>query len=299
MAKLSEILGRDVVSRSDGSVVGRIEDVYFDEFCKNIRFFRLVCNGDEYLLPIGSVASFSDAVMVEDGVSLLHPQDADITAIVGSVKGRKVFTASGKSRGEVTDASFAASGRVSAIATDEGNYSPASFSALGEVFLLKGSAKRKPPQRTEFPKAKTDYKVHILDSSSPEKGARDAAPSPALSPSSSQAQAHTSPPPQAHTPARATEAPKGVEVRAESPEPENPVYVRDAENGVSVLFGGEDFTPHRIIADYNFLLGRVVTDDIASYTGEPLAARGERVTTELVEKVRRHGKLMELTLNSR
>ena len=119
MAKLSEILGRDVVSRSDGSVVGRIEDVYFDEFCKNIRFLRLVCNGDEYLLPIGSVASFSDAVMVEDGVSLLRPQDADITATVGSVKGRKVFTASGKSRGEVTDASFAASGRVSAIATDD------------------------------------------------------------------------------------------------------------------------------------------------------------------------------------
>ena len=61
----------------------------------------------------------------------------------------------------------------------------------------------------------------------------------------------------------------------------------------------EEFTPYRVIADYNFLLGRTLADDLVAYSGETLAKRGERVTTELVERARRHGKLMDLTLSSR
>ena len=61
----------------------------------------------------------------------------------------------------------------------------------------------------------------------------------------------------------------------------------------------ENFTPYRVIADYNFLLGRTLTDDLLSYSGKRLATRGERVTAELVETARRQGKLMDLTLSSR
>lgn len=88
-------------------------------------------------------------------------------------------------------------------------------------------------------------------------------------------------------------------VSADNPTDYNPVYPRDAAGEINVLFNQDDFTPHRIIADYNFLLGRVLQEDLRSYVGEKLASKGERVTVELVEKSRRHGKLIELTLNSR
>lgn len=88
-------------------------------------------------------------------------------------------------------------------------------------------------------------------------------------------------------------------VSADNPTDYNPVYPRDAAGEINVLFNQDDFTPHRIIADYNFLLGRVLQEDLHSYVGEKLASKGERVTVELVEKSRRHGKLIELTLNSR
>ena len=96
------------------------------------------------------------------------------------------------------------------------------------------------------------------------------------------------------------EAPAPLDnVSADNPTDYNPVYPRDAAGEINVLFNQDDFTPHRIIADYNFLLGRVLQEDLRSYVGEKLASKGERVTVELVEKSRRHGKLIELTLNSR
>ena len=88
-------------------------------------------------------------------------------------------------------------------------------------------------------------------------------------------------------------------LRAGADDGERPVYVSDAAGSIDVVFGEENFTPYRIIADYNFLLGRTLADDLVSYSGETLARRGERVSVETVEKARRHGKLMDLTLSSR
>lgn len=59
------------------------------------------------------------------------------------------------------------------------------------------------------------------------------------------------------------------------------------------------FVPPRIISDYNFLLGRILTADLVSYSGELLAPANTYVTVDLVEKARAHGKLLDLTLNSK
>ena len=58
-------------------------------------------------------------------------------------------------------------------------------------------------------------------------------------------------------------------------------------------------TPARIISDYSFLLGRVLSCNLTSYTGAIIAKEGTIVDDALVEKSRRYGKLVDLVLISK
>lgn len=287
MLRLSDILHADVICKSDSSLTGKVEDVYFDEFCGKIVYFDISRADGRMLLPFSAAASVADAVVTEDSLALTSPGDADLTVLRSALIGRKIYTANGKSRGAVTDVLFSAKGRVASVVADGTAYSPASFRAFGDVLILKDAvgAKRK-TRKPSFPKAEKDYPVSILS----------AAP-----PSSSDTRAAADDRSAAVFPvgAGAAAARPSADIRAADDEGDRPVYVSDAAGGIDVIFGGESFTPYRVIADYNFLLGRTLADDLVSYSGETLARRGERVSVETVEKARRHGKLMDLTLSSR
>lgn len=57
--------------------------------------------------------------------------------------------------------------------------------------------------------------------------------------------------------------------------------------------------PKRVVSDYSFLLGRRVVKDIPSKNMAILIKAGDVVTVDVVEKARKHGKLVELTVNSK
>ncbi len=290
MLRLSDILHADVICKSDSSLTGKVEDVYFDEFCGKIVYFDISRADGRMLLPFSAAASVADAVVTEDSLALTSPGDADLTVLRSALIGRKIYTANGKSRGAVTDVLFSAKGRVASVVADGTAYSPASFRAFGDVLILKDAvgAKRK-TRKPSFPKADKDYPVSILSAAQPSSSGAHAVAedkSAAAFSVGAGAAAAASPTPSAS-------------VRAAADDGERPVYVSDAAGSIDVVFGEENFTPYRIIADYNFLLGRTLADDLVSYSGETLARRGERVSVETVEKARRHGKLMDLTLSSR
>lgn len=310
MIQMSDVLHRLVISRKDSSVIGEIRDVYFDENCKNIVYFALLCDGREYLLPLNAVASFSDAVMVEDGLPLLSVYDIDKTELLHGLSGRPVFTVNGRSKGVLEDASFSARGRVASLKADGSGYSPASFKAFGEVLLLNDTPVRPRRKKTSFPSASEDRTVTILSPSydNSADGTRENGRSAAHSDtpdSAAAADLRAFTPPTNGTATASDEAgtaspkPERLDVNAETPSDDGAVYLRDAVGGIEVLFAQDDFTPHRIIADYNFLLGRTLSEDIRTYVGEKIASKGETVTVETVEKARRNGKLIELTLNSK
>lgn len=286
MLRLSDILHSDVICKADSSLTGKVENVYFDEFCGKIVYFDISRTDGRALLPFSAAASVSDAVVTDDVLALLSPGDADTTSLRPSPIGRKVYTGGGKRRGAVTDVLFSAKGKVSAIIADGISYSPSSFRAFGDVLLLKDAASvRRNPPKPGFPKAQTDYPVSILSAAAadgteknPDTEARPKSAAARDASSAAQSEPH---------------------IRPADKDEDRPVYISGAAGGIDVLFGEESFTPYRIIADYNFLLGRTLSDDLVSYTGETLARRGERVSVETVEKARRHGKLMDLTLSSR
>lgn len=307
--KLSETLNRDVVCKADSSLIGSTADVYFDGNCRNIVYFDVACAGGKMLLPFSAVASVADALMTDDTLALTSRGDADLSPLVSSPIGKKVYTGTGRFKGAVSDVVFSAKGRVSAIVADGVSYSPSSFRAFGDVWLLKDSASgRRNTPKVPFPKAKSDYKATIL-------GDSEAAPPRTAKPADAEKAADAADG-KSPTGAAAEEdgrpvffstvqadirpdSPTALDVRPAEEESETHVYLRDAAGRPEVIFGDDGFTPHRVIADYNFLLGRTLADDLFSYSGEKLASRGMRVTVDLVETARRHGKLMELTLSSK
>ena len=271
MQELSRLLGADVICRSDCSLEGSVKDVYFDENCRKIVYFVISRAEGDALLPAEAVGALSDAVVLDDTFAFRSPEDADLTPLLHSPIGKKAYTASGKARGEVSDV----------LVTD---MPPSAFRAFGDVVILKdASAKKRRTPSVPFPKAETDYPVRIADVPSP-RHAEETATLPLPSPQEGKDRA---------TP------PVRTDVGIARDDTAHSVRIPDPSLGMSVLAGGEDFTPYRVIADYNFLLGRTLADDLTSYTGELLAAKGERVTADTVERARRHGKLMDLTLSSR
>lgn len=304
--KLSETLNRDVVCKADSSLIGSTADVYFDGNCRNIVYFDVACAGGKMLLPFSAVASVADALMTDDTLALTSRGDADLSPLVSSPIGKKVYTGTGRFKGAVSDVVFSAKGRVSAIVADGVSYSPSSFRAFGDVWLLKDSASgRRNTPKVPFPKAKSDYKATILGDSEAippdaEKAADAADAADGKSPTGAAAEEDGRP--VFFSPVQADirpDSPAALDVRPAEEESETHVYLRDAAGRPEVIFGDDGFTPHRVIADYNFLLGRTLADDLFSYSGEKLASRGMRVTVDLVETARRHGKLMELTLSSK
>ena len=168
MLRLSDILHADVICKSDSSLTGKVEDVYFDEFCGKIVYFDISRADGRMLLPFSAAASVADAVVTEDSLALTSPGDADLTVLRSALIGRKIYTANGKSRGTVTNVLFSAKGRVASVVADGTAYSPASFRAFGDVLILKDAvgAKRK-TRKPPFPKAEKDYPVSILSAAQP------------------------------------------------------------------------------------------------------------------------------------
>ena len=284
MQELSRLLGADVICRSDCSLEGSVKDVYFDENCRKIVYFVISRAEGDALLPAEAVGALSDAVVLDDTFAFRSPEDADLTPLLHSPIGKKAYTASGKARGEVSDVLVTARGRVRALRLGDEDMPPSAFRAFGDVVILKdASAKKRRTPSVPFPKAETDYPVRIADVATPPP-AEEKTTLPLPSPQEGKDRA---------TP------PVRTDVGIARDDTAHSVRIPDPSLGMTVLAGGEDFTPYRVIADYNFLLGRTLADDLTSYTGELLAAKGERVTADTVERARRHGKLMDLTLSSR
>ncbi len=77
---------------------------------------------------------------------------------------------------------------------------------------------------------------------------------------------------------------------------ENPAGNSPSSSENAILL---EHTPPRVVSDYNFLLGRILSADLYTFGGSLIAYKNNRITIEMVEKARLNGKLLELTLNSK
>ncbi len=291
MNLLSNVLQKRVVSKCDCRVVGTVKNVYFSRDFKKIAYFILENHtqdvyGALLALPFDDVKSVGDVIVIVDCVPLLSIVDLHKDELAPDLLKKEVFLQNGTSKGKLLDVEFSKAGKVANFVCAKDSVSPSMIWQAGDVILLKGEQAKQ--SKRKLPRPQIEQSVTLLEEA-PLKTAS----------------VKTTVQPEQATPARTMETsivstmPKPVVAFcAEQKEPvlSQGALIQLAGNDVSLL--EDEHTPTRIICEYGFLLGRTLTNDVTSYLGEHIASKGEVVDDALVEKCRRQGKLVELTLNS-
>lgn len=298
MMELSSLLFKPIIEREHSKIVGRIKNAYFSQGCNCIAYFVISsCKNDcDALLPIDEVLCFCDALVIQNDANVRCVSDVDFTAFSSGVIGMDVYTQSGILKGKIAKVDFAKSGKVSKLYTETEQFSPQNVACVGDVILLKAAKQSKAKKQT-IPRPEHETTVFVLKTDSTQKESvrisenknmKAAVAIPvedASTVNESQTEAQ-------FTPVHVTTAPM-----AKRPTDDSPLF---SSNALKLLDAPEtdddSHTPARIISDYSFLLGRVLSGDLTSYTGTIIAKAGTIIDDSLVEKSRLCGKLVDLVL---
>lgn len=297
MVELSSLLFKPVIERDTSNVVGRIKNAYFSQGCTTIAYFVVSSckQGYDALLPIADVLCFSDAIVVQNDANVRCIDDVDFTLFSNGIIGMEVYTQNGILKGKIQKVEFAKGGKVSKLYTENEQFTPQNVACVGDVILLKstkqGKAKKavipRPEKETTVLALKENKKKQITDLSDESV--------PLLQNETEKTVSCSSQVDVDFAPIRLANAPMAIKATADSPYfSSNALKMLDAPSTEE-----DGRTPARIISDYSFLLGRVLSCNLTSYTGAIIAKEGTIVDDALVEKSRRYGKLVDLVLISK
>ncbi len=276
MSRLSAVIGKPVLNIATTCIIGKVTDVYFDENLKKAVYFciEIFPENKPMLLEYTEAQSILDAVVVADDVKLTSIQDADITALRTSIMGMPVYAPNGADKGKIKDIIITLAGKITKLQTTTSEFTPSAIISVGNVILQKGAVKSK-TKKTVIPRPAEERPVYILNDAKKvleiEKTILDGSmPIPM--------------PPKQET--------------EKEPVLSNGAFEMLLEGSRAYSYDDDARTPTRVICDYEFLLGRTLGADLCTYTGELIAKQNSTVTDAIVDKARRAGKLVELTLNS-
>lgn len=297
MVELSSLLFKPVIERDTSNVVGRIKNAYFSQGCTTIAYFVVSSckQGYDALLPIADVLCFSDAIVVQNDANVRCIDDVDFTLFSNGIIDMEVYTQNGILKGKIQKVEFAKGGKVSKLYTENEQFTPQNVACVGDVILLKstkqGKAKKavipRPEKETTVLALKENKKKQITDLSDESV--------PLLQNETEKTVSCSSQVDVDFAPIRLANAPMAIKTTADSPYfSSNALKMLDAPSTEE-----DGRTPARIISDYSFLLGRVLSCNLTSYTGAIIAKEGTIVDDALVEKSRRYGKLVDLVLISK
>lgn len=273
---MTAVIGKPVLNIATTCIIGKVTDVYFDENLKKAVYFciEIFPENKPMLLEYTEAQSILDAVVVADDVKLTSIQDADVTALRTSVMGMPVYAPNGADKGKIKDIIITLAGKITKLQTTTSEFTPSAIISVGNVILQKGAVKSK-TKKTVIPRPAEERPVYILNDAKKvleiEKTILDGSmPIPM--------------PPKQET--------------EKEPVLSNGAFEMLLEGSRAYSYDDDARTPTRVICDYEFLLGRTLGADLCTYTGELIAKQNSTVTDAIVDKARRAGKLVELTLNS-
>ncbi len=262
-----------VLSKNDLCIFGKITDLIFDESLKKIAYFLCINEDEKFALPYECILTFGDAVTVENQVEKRSLLDLDFTTHK-TIIGKEVYSDNGTKVGIITDVVFDSTGNTYQILAGAQAVKVGDIQGIGDLILLKPTPKRRrKTKKVDFSTlAQEDNPVNIMSNNHDE---TDKATTENIV-------------------SFETDADEAVSLKTKVDFAEKHDE-QTKHNGHSPI----SHIPPRVISDYNFLLGRTLTENLYNYNGELLAFAGSYVNIEMVESARLHGKLLELTLNSK
>ena len=262
-----------VLSKNDFCIIGKITDCILDLPLKKIVYFLCIKDESVLLLPPSAISSIGDVVVV-DLTDIRKVEDVDFTAFK-TVVGKEVYTHSGVHKGVVLDVVCSGENVVEFVLEDA-TVKPNEVQGVGEIVMLKAPIKRKRRKKADFTAlADKDVPVELLAEDTSTGEFNENKPFVDDEMAESEVNAYKN--------------------KVASNENAKSSTIDEVDSVINPQYN----MPPRIISDYNFLLGRTLTEDLFTYNGEPIAYSNTPITINVVERARLSGKLLELTLNSK
>ena len=284
MYNFSALKNRPILSKDDLCIIGNLTDCIFDENLNKTAYFLCIKNGENFLLKLDYILSYDDALVVRNRECVVKVEDVDFT-ILKTVTNKDAYDDNGHFIGKVTDVLFDSKGKVAKLLVDDLTLKTSDVVGVGDILLVKSNTKKgKKPKKTNLLSlAPEDKPVAILDALSTAH-----TPTALLDDKTPKSDDNPSPRPLQGVQRQIKTSNKSTDGNA-------------VAIGKSVLQVAEqkEQVPPRIISDYNFLLGRTITENVYTYNGELIAYKDTPVTVSVVDKARINGKLLELTLHSK
>lgn len=319
MTFLQSQIAKPVLSLDGSKIVGRIKNVYLTENFSNIAYFGIedVSMQKEQTLPFEDVLDFADVAVVQNTARLQDISDVDFTSLCQVRIGMPCYTQNGILKGFVEKAAFSASGKISYFATQTDKFSPSGILSIGDVIVLKnGKTRKAKPQTMPRPKAQTTVTIlqdeNIADNKTDNLSAQNEnfAETPDLSQDNTDNDLSSQYAFLNSSTIAVSSAPPAISISPDAPKFTKDAFeqivgsqgiIRSQEN-VTRADNNDAYTdahtPARVISDYSFLLGRTLSQDLATFAGMPLAHKGDKITDTLVNLAMQHGKLVDLALYS-
>ncbi len=317
MTFLQSQIAKPVLSLDGSKIVGRIKNAYLSENFSNIAYFGIedVSMQKEQTLPFEDVLDFADVAVVQNTARLQDIRDVDFTSLCQVRIGMPCYTQNGILKGFVEKAAFSASGKISCFATQTDKFSPSGILSIGDVIVLKNGKTRKAKPQT-IPRPKTQTAVTILQDENIADNKTDnlSAQNENFAENSDLSQDKTDTDLSSRyaflnsSTIAVSSAPPAISISPDAPKFTKDAFeqivgshIRSQEN-VTRADNNDAYTdahtPARVISDYSFLLGRTLSQDLATFAGMPLAKKGDKITDTLVNLAMQHGKLVDLALYS-
>lgn len=319
MTFLQSQIAKPVLSLDGSKIVGRIKNVYLSENFSNIAYFGIedVYMQKEQTLPFEDVLDFADVAVVQNTARLQDISDVDFTSLCQVRIGMPCYTQNGILKGFVEKAAFSASGKISYFATQTDKFSPSGIQSIGDVIVLKnGKTRKAKPQTMPRPKAQTAVTIlqdeNVAENKTDNLSAQNEnfAESPDLSQDKTDTDLSSRYAFLNSSTIAVSSAPPAISISPDAPKFTKDAFeqivgsqgiIRSQEN-VTRADNNDAYTdahtPARVISDYSFLLGRTLSQDLATFAGMPLAKKGDKITDTLVNLAMQHGKLVDLALYS-
>ena len=263
-----------VLSKNDFCIIGKITDCILDLSLKKIAYFLCIKDESVLLIPPSAISSVGDVVVIDDLTDIRKVEDVDFTAFK-TVASKEVYTHSGVKKGVVLDVVCSGENVVEFVLEDA-TVKPNEVQGVGEIVLMKAPIKRKRRKKTDFTAlANKDTPVEILAEDTSTDEFNENKPFVDDEMAENEVGVH-----------------KNKTTLIER-------TTQSTINEVDSVINPQYNMPPRIISDYNFLLGRTLTEDLFTYNGELIAYSNTPITINVVDRARLSGKLLELTLNSK
>lgn len=304
MRKVSDLLSKPLISTGNATFEGVISGFLCDKRLKAVEYLNILVENEALderkyvaLRYVKNIAD--DSVTITNNLCIKSAEEVDFEKYIDNPVNCRIFDSDGTLIGKVTDVCFGdTTKQITEIKVGADTITPEQIASVSNDIIILYKDGQKPlrksaPRKVKKPAENTVVAAleepPVIDGAASEKESAEAAALSEISDAPAENKTDVS------------------EIReialTELISPEELLLpqaeTQSSEGDQAPAQCRQNIMPQRVICNYRFLLGRLVTANIYNMRREPIVKAGSLITAEVVLTAHRNNKLVDLTLHSK